>query len=71
MKVINSGDRVWLPAADRHVDAGESVEVADEVGRSLVEQGWRTASAAKPRKAKAATKKQQTPRPAPADDSKD
>lgn len=64
MKVEYIGifDSVFVPAAHRHVKRREALEVEDELGASLCEQGdsWRAASG-KP--------KVETPSPVAADDS--
>ena len=39
MKVTAPRD-CYLPAVKKHVAAGEVVDVPDDVGRSLVDQGW-------------------------------
>ena len=46
MKVINPGDRVYLPCIDSYADSGETVDVPDSDGASLVAQGWKQHKAA-------------------------
>lgn len=43
---VTCPDGVYLPALGRNVDAGESIDVPDDVGASLVEQGWKSKKAA-------------------------
>jgi hypothetical protein len=58
---VTAPDGVYLPALGRPVEKGEVVDVPEEVGQSLIEQGW------KPERSKAvkrATKAASTPEPA-------
>jgi hypothetical protein len=71
MKVTNGPERVWLVALDRWVEPREEVEVPEDVGNSLVDQGWVSARskaakrAARKRVAKKAAPKKAAPKSEP------
>lgn len=72
MKVQHAGSEpVYLAAQGDWVQPKEEVEVTDEVGASLVEQGWisaRSKAAKKVARKRAAAKKAAPPAPEPEPD---
>ena len=46
MQVTNPGNRVFLACVGDFVDSGASVDVPDDHGLSLIEQGWKPTKAA-------------------------
>lgn len=47
MKVIAPDDLSFVTALERPVDKGEEVEVDEELGAALLEQGWKAARGSK------------------------
>lgn len=53
MKITNvSGDDLHLPAIGKVIPAGDTVDVADDLGKSLLDQpaNWQAATQTKPAK---------------------
>lgn len=57
---VTAPSRRYLPALDREVDAGETIDLPEPLAASLVEQGW---TATKPKPAPKASGKTTTTAP--------
>lgn len=56
--VVAPDDLMWIPALERGASKGDHIEVPDQLGASLVAQGWKTVETKKTKsEAPAATDK--------------